>query len=257
VAAPFVQDVARFLNGKREVVEPLLAGLRRQHERGALLATYCNGSYLFAEAGLLDGRLATTHWAAARDFEKRYPKARLQATEIVTEQERIICGGAVTSYLNVVLRLVARLVGEDLAAATARLMLIDQNKGSQASYAAFGIEEGLRHTDLLVAKAQRWMRANFREAFRLADLADQLGTSERTLNRRFKAAVGEAPLRHLQSMRVEAAKALLEKKRLSVDAVTGQVGYGDVGAFRQLFKRATGLSPREYQRRFARRGVRA
>jgi transcriptional regulator GlxA family with amidase domain len=248
LTAPFVDDIGRFLDERHAILQPLFAGLRSQHERGTLLGTYCTGTYLFAQAGLLDGRIATTHWASAKDFQNRYPQVNLCASHVLTEEDRIICGGAVTSYLNLTLRMVAELIDEELAAATARFLLIDTSRDTQLPYVSFEVGEGLDHSDPLVAKAQRWMRKHFGESIRLPDLARQFGTSERTLNRRFKAATGEPPLRYLQSVRIEAAKASLETRRLSVDSVCQQVGYDDVSTFRQLFKREVGLSPHDYQR---------
>jgi transcriptional regulator GlxA family with amidase domain len=253
LTAPFVDDIGRFLEERLAILQPLFAGLRWQHEHGALLGTYCTGTYLLAQAGLLEGRIATTHWSSAKDFQKRYPQVNLSASHILTEEDRIICGGAVTSYLNLALRMVAELTDEELAAATARILLIDTSRDSQLPYASFDVGEGLDHSDPLVAKAQRWMRKHFRESIRVPDLAHQFGTSERTLNRRFKAVTGEPPLRYLQSVRIEAAKASLETRWLSVGSVCQQVGYDDVSTFRQLFKREVGLSPHDYQRNFGRR----
>ena len=252
LAAPFVDDVVRFLDERRAALQPLMAGLRRQHARGALVATFCTGSYLLAEAGLLDGRRATTHWSKAKEFAKRYPDVALRPAEILTEQDGVLCSGAVTSYLNLALRIVEKLAGEDLATRTARHLLIATNRISQTAYATPATERDAAHSDRLVERAQHWMQENVRRPARLADLARRLGTTERTLNRRFKQALGEAPLRYLQSLRIETAKTLLETRELSVDAVTVAVGYEDVSAFRQLFKRETGLSPHEYRRRFAR-----
>jgi transcriptional regulator GlxA family with amidase domain len=248
-AAPFVGDMADFSVTDRRL-EPLLAGLRQQHARGAIVASYCTGSFLLAEAGLLDGRIATTHWAKARIFRERYPEVELRASEIITEQDRIVCSAAVTTSLNLALRLVGILDGGVVATDAARLLLVDTNRVSQASYA---VADDVVHDDELVARAQRWMQRHLRDSFRLADLAGHLGVSERTLNRRFKAALGEAPLHHLQKLRIQVARKLLETRRLGIDDVSARVGYGDVSTFRQLFKRETGVSPREYERRFSTR----
>ena len=249
VTAPFVADIDAFV-ARREQLHALSSALRRQHQAGAVLASYCTGNYLLAEAGLLDGRFATTHWAKATDFARRYPRVTLRANEVLTEQDGILCGGAVTSYLNLALRLVERFAGEQLAAMTAKILLIDTNRISQASYATLLDENG--HTDRLVARAQRRMEATLQQGFRLSELAAHLAVSERTLNRRFKQAVGDAPLGYLQTLRVEVAKRLLESGGIGLDVVSQRVGYGDLSTFRQLFKRKTGLSPRDYQRRFAR-----
>jgi transcriptional regulator GlxA family with amidase domain len=248
VTAPFVADMDEFL-ARRELLRALSSALRRQHKAGAVLASYCTGNYLLAEAGLLDGRIATTHWAKAGDFARRYPRVELRATEVLTEQDGILCSGAVTSYLNLALRLVERFAGAQLAAMTAKTLLIDANRISQASYATLLEEHG--HSDSLVARAQRRMETTLQQGCRLSELAAHLAVSERTLNRRFKQAVGDPPLEYLQTLRVEVAKRLLESGRFGFDVVSQRVGYGDLGTFRQLFKRKTGLSPREYQRRFA------
>jgi transcriptional regulator GlxA family with amidase domain len=249
VTGPFIANIARFFE-RPDVLQPLFSALRRQHERGALLASYCTGSFILAEAGLLDGGVATTHWAKAKVFAQRYPKVDLRVAEILTEQNHILCSAAVTTSLNLALRLVEKFAGPNIAGATGRMMLIDTNRVSQLSYATMGDDE--THSDALVTKAQRWMEKSLQEGFSLAELARHLAVSERTLNRRFRQAVGEAPLHYLQSLRVDVAKRLLETRGLNVDAVSARVGYSDLSTFRRLFKRETGLSPRDYQRRFAR-----
>ncbi|MGN1288838.1 MAG: GlxA family transcriptional regulator, partial [Bradyrhizobium sp.] len=163
---------------------------------------------------------------------------------------RIVCSGAVTTSLNLALRLVETFAGADVATETGKLMLIDGNRVSQASYASR--THDIRHSDALVARAQSLMEKSLQRGFSLARLARDLSVSERTLNRRFKLAVGEAPLQYLQALRVDVAKRLIESRRLKLDAVSARVGYNDLSTFRRLFKRETGLSPREYQRRFAR-----
>lgn len=165
-------------------------------------------------------------------------------------QDSIISSGAVTSYLNLAVRLVETFAGEKLATLTAKTLLIDTNRTAQASYAKLLGEHG--HADPLVARAQQRMEATLDQGLQLYELAAYLAVSERTLNRRFKQAAGMPPLEYLQNLRIEAAKTLLESRPIGVDLVSRRVGYGDVSTFRQLFKRKTGLSPREYQLRFAR-----
>jgi len=250
VPGPFVASIEGFLS-RPDTLKPLYAALRRQHERGALLASYCTGSFILAEAGLLDKRVATTHWAQAETFARRYPGVDLQISEILTEQNRILCSAAVTTSLNLAIRIVEKFAGAEIAAATAKMMLIDTNRASQSSYAS--MPEVRQHSDELVARAQRYMEKSLRHGFNLNELARHLAVSERTLNRRFKLALDKAPLHYLQSLRVDVAKQLLESSGLKVDAVGDRVGYRDLSTFRRLFKRETGLSPRDYQRRFVRR----
>ncbi|EIM26266.1 GlxA family transcriptional regulator [Microvirga lotononidis] len=253
VTAPFVADMEEFVS-RREQLHALSSALRRQHAAGAVVASYCTGSYLLAEAGLLDGRIATTHWDRATDFARRYPRVELRANEVMTEQDRVLCTGAVTSFLNLALRLVEMIGDANLATTTAKALLIDTNRVSQASYATLLDEHG--HSDRLVARAQIRMEATLQHGFRLSELAAYLAVSERTLNRRFKQAVGDTPLEYLQSLRIEVAKRLLEAGHASLEGVSQRIGYGDLSTFRELFKRKTGLTPREYQRRFARHASR-
>src|SRR5262249_34347927 len=196
----FIANIERFFD-RPDLLKPLFIALRRQHERGAWLASYCTGSFILAEAGLLDGGVATTHWAKAKAFAKRYPEVDLRVSEILTEQNRIVCSGAVTTSLNLALRLVEKFAGREVAAETGRMMLIDANRVPQSSYAS--LPDEAQHADPLVAKAQRWMARSLQDGFSLAALARHLAVSERTLNRRFKHAIGEAPLQHLQSLRVD------------------------------------------------------
>ncbi|WCM25973.1 helix-turn-helix domain-containing protein [Sphingomonas sp. QA11] len=249
LGAPFVGDMEAFL-ARTALVESLGAAVRRAHGCRTIIATYCTGAYLLAEAGLLDERVATTHWAWRDDFARRYPRVSLRAQEILTEQDNILCGGAVTSFLMLAIRLVEKLRGQEIAALTARTLLIDTNRVSQLSYASLVAEHG--HGDRLVARAEALMEAGLNGEFSLSQLAAELAVSERTLHRRFKQATGRSPLAYLQLLRVELAKRLIAAGQDTIDTIGLRVGYGDVGAFRQVFRRETGLSPRDYQRRFAR-----
>ena len=241
-----------WLENARNFLRPLLLALRRQHRHGAVVASVCSGSFLLAEAGLLDGRAATTHWSLATAFRRRYPQIELKEDEILTERDNLLSCAAVTSYFNLALRLVEKFAGAKLASLTARILLIDINRVSQASYRSLTVQAQQAHNDPMVEKAQLWMEKHLRDRFRLAELADVLAVSERTLIRRFNAAIGETPLAHMQALRIEAAKRLIEGGKKYIDSVSDRVGYVDRGAFRRLFKRETGLSPREYQQRFTR-----
>lgn len=248
LTAPFVGAMDTFI-AQRALILALSHALQSRHADGALLATYCTGSYLLAEAGLLDGRIATTHWNKAADFTRRYPRVELRANEVLTEQDGILCGGAVTSCLTLAVRLVEHCFGAARAAKTARLLLIDTQRIAQSAYATLLAEN--EHADRLVARAQQRMQNTLPQRFSLHELAAYLAVSERTLNRHFKRATGLSPLNYLQTLRVEVAKRLLETGHLSLAAIGQRVGYHDLSTFRQLFKRKTGLSPREYQQRFA------
>jgi transcriptional regulator GlxA family with amidase domain len=232
----------------------LLPYLRGQHERGTVIAANCSSTFLVAESGLLDRRAATTSWWLAAVFRQRYPLVDLRPDEILTEQDGLLCSGAAT---HLALRLVEKFGGAELAASTAKSLLMDANRLTQAPYRVLSIDGKRPHADPLVRRAQRWMERHLEEPFRLQNLADALRVSERTLIRHFNQAIGATPVQHLQTLKIELAKRLLETTALSVDGVSEHVGYTDLSTFRRLFKRKTGLSPRDYHHRFARRHLRS
>jgi transcriptional regulator GlxA family with amidase domain len=254
VFGPFVGGgVDAFLqhwDAAMDALQPILKALRAVHGRGSSVASVCSGAFLLAEAGLLDGAGATTHWALVDAMRRRYPGISVLGDEVLVDNGDTVCSGAMTSYLNLALRLVERCGGTALASATAKWMLIDRQRLSQASYRSLTVQAQVPHDDDLVGRAQRLLEQRLKDGIRLPLLAAKLAVSERTLNRRFLKALGKTPLQYLQSVRIDHAKNLLEASRLSVEAVGERVGYGDASTFRRLFKRETGLTPRGYQQRF-------
>lgn len=223
--------------------------LEGAYRQGAILAASCSGTFLLARTGLLDNHKATTSWWLRRTFETTFPRVRLQADEVVTQDRRLWCGGAYTAYLNLGLRLVEALASPAAARACARIMLIDANREFQTPYATLQTHAG--HADDVVWRAQSWMQAHLMDGFSLHAVADVLRVSERTLARRFKRTLGQSPGRYLQSLRVETARWLLETTQLSLEKIIERVGYADASSFRRLFERETTLTPREYRKRFA------
>ncbi|HEX5803159.1 MAG TPA: helix-turn-helix domain-containing protein [Azospira sp.] len=238
--------------------ETLVAGaaelhqlLRQWQAEGRLIAGNCSGVALLAESGILDGKTATICWWLNTWFRRRYPQVRLENHAILSECGPLLCSGATTSYLNLGLRLIERLAGPDLALSCARMMLVDTQRASQAPYAT--LQQYVGHNDPLVSRCQDWLQANLAQPFSLAALAAAAGSSERTVIRHFRQALGDTPLRYLQQMRLFTARRLLENSALALEQIVGRVGYEDVSTFRRLFKRELGCSPGDYRRRFSSR----
>ncbi|MBI2307871.1 MAG: helix-turn-helix domain-containing protein [Rhodocyclales bacterium] len=227
----------------------LLRLLRQWHADGRLIAGNCTGVALLAESGILDGKTATISWWLSSWFRRHFPAVTLETHAILSECGPLLCSGATTCYLNLGLRLIERLAGPDLALHCARLMLVDTHRASQAPYAT--LQQYAGHNDPLVARCQEWLQDNLARPFSLATLAAAAGSSERTLIRHFRQALGDTPLHYLQQMRLFAARRLLESSALGLEQIVGRVGYEDVSTFRRLFKRELGCSPGEYRRRFA------
>lgn len=227
----------------------LLAWLREQHRRGACLASVCAGSFLLAEAGLLDGRAATTHWRLAERFRQSYPRVELRPEKMIVDVGEIITAGGVTAYLDLALYLVRRFGSPELAALCSRVMLVDAGRHLQTPYMSGQFRR--EHGDGAIAKVQAWLDDHFRKAVPVCAMAEVAGLGERTFLRRFRQATGEAPLAYLQQLRIEAARGLLESTGKSVDEITWSIGYENGNSFRRLFKSATGMSPNAYRKRFA------
>jgi transcriptional regulator GlxA family with amidase domain len=219
--------------------------LARWHAGGARVASSCTGAFLVADAGLLDGRPATTHWFFADELRRRYPRVQVTADQMIVDNGDVITSGGATAFLNLVLYLVERFAGHERANLAARVLLVDGHRTSQLPYIAFGRERA--HDDVIVHQVQQHIDSHLDEPLRIAELAASFGLSERTLSRRFAAATGRGPRAYLQHARIQHAKRLLETAGDPIDQVRRRAGYSDGAAFRRVFKQATGLSPSGYR----------
>jgi transcriptional regulator GlxA family with amidase domain len=219
--------------------------LAKWHAGGARVAGSCTGAFLVADAGLLDGKPATTHWMFAEELRRRYPAVRVTADRMIVDNGDVITSGGATAFLNLVLYLVERFVGHDRANLAARVLLVDGHRSSQLPYIAFGRERS--HDDVIVHQIQQHIDLHLGEPLRITELASSFGVSERTLSRRFAAATGRGPRAYLQRARIQHAIRLLETGSDPIEQVGRHVGYTDPAAFRRVFKQATGLPPASYR----------
>lgn len=228
---------------------PLHAWLQAAIDRGAIVASVCTGSFVLAEAGLLDQQVATTHWRAAPAFRRRYPTLRLESDQLLVDNGQIICAGGATSFVDLCLYLVERLGSPALAMACSKLLILDARRSEQTPYMSF---YGSRaHQDEVIGDIQGWLEQHYADAIHIDDLAERAHLGPRTFKRRFKEATGETPLSYLQHLRIEAAKHGLESSRRQTAQIIWDVGYEDASSFRRLFKRNVGCTMEEYRRRFS------
>lgn len=228
----------------------LLPLIRHFYAAGADIASNCSGAFLLAESGILDNKLATTHWGYADLFELRYPKVMLRPHQLITQDGTIYCSGGGMAWFDLALLLIERYCGHDVASNTAKAHVLDLSRGSQAAYAQLRSKK--YHQDQDILRVQEWLENHYQHSISLEQLAQQASMSCRTLLRRFKAATEQTPFAYLQSIRVEAAKKKLETQNISLEAVTNAVGYEDLSSFTRLFKSITGLSPSQYRKKFIR-----
>ncbi|MGB8623558.1 MAG: helix-turn-helix domain-containing protein [Paracoccaceae bacterium] len=226
--------------------------LKERHAAGAILCSVCTGTTVLAEAGLLDGLEATTHWSTVDFMRSRYPQIRLVPQKILVPTgpgDQIVTGGGATSWEDMALYLVARLASSAEAVRIAKIFLLGDHSEGQLPFA--GAKKSRRHDDGVVAALQTWIADNYHLANPVARMVDHSGLSERTFIRRFRAATGYSPMEYVQTLRIEEAKHLLETTRTPVEMVAVEVGYEDANFFRRLFKRRVGITPARYRQRFA------
>lgn len=226
--------------------------LRRRYAAGATLAAACSGALVLAEAGLLDGQDATTHWAYCATLARRYPRVRVhphRALVVSGEGQRLVLAGGGTSWHDLSLFLIARFLGIEEAMRVARLYLLDWHEIGQLPYAALARQRQV--DDAVIAACQEWIARHYDEDAPVAAMARRSGLPERSFKRRFAHATGMALLEYVHILRLEEAKHLLETSNLPIEAVANEVGYEDASFFGRLFRRKVGLTPAQYRRRFA------
>ena len=230
--------------------EQLLPHIIRLAHTQADIASNCSGAFLLAKARLLNGKVATTHWGYAQKFKRDYPHVDLQENQFVTQADNIFCAAGGSAFYDLALLLIERYCGRELSTQVAKTQIIDSKRGNQHSYTTITLYKP--HSDQLVKKVQEYIENNFRQVLSVNELAAQVNITPRTLNRRFQSALSLRPIEYIQAVRIEQAKRLLESKNVSIKSLADQVGYSDISSFTRLFKRATALTPKEYQNKFSR-----
>lgn len=229
----------------------VLEWLSARYAEGAEVCAACTGTLLPAAAGLLDGEPATTHWAFGDLFRACYPGVDLRIERTLVaggENHRLVTAGAHASWQDLMLYLLHRHAGAATARKVAKVFLLDWHELDQNAYAMFLAP--MRHGDDVVRKAQEWLAGHLRHHNPVEAAADVCGLPKRSFLRRFRQVTGHTPLRYLQHLRVEKAKALLEDHEASVEQIAWVVGYDDPPYFRRLFKSFTGVTPADYRRSF-------
>lgn len=227
------------------------AWVRRRFDAGATVCSVCTGSIFLADAGLLDGREATTHWSATELLRRSYPAVQLRPERILCPtgpEHRVITSGGASSWEDLALYLVARFSSEAEAVRIAKIFLLGDRSEGQLPFAM--LVRSRRHDDAVIAACQRWIAEHPAIPNPVQRMVQHARLAERTFKRRFKSATGYTPVEYVQALRVEAAKRLLETSAEPTDAVAHAVGYEDPAFFRRLFARSTGTTPARYRQRF-------
>lgn len=213
--------------------------------KGAHIASSCTGALLVASTGVLDGRRATSAWWLGPVFAELFPAVRLLTAELIVTDGTMTTAGAAMAQMDLMVGLVARYAGGEIAEACARTMVLDERR-SQTPYMAVSL---LAASSESVARAAAWARGRLGEPIAVADLAAAVGQSPRTFSRRVARATGLSPVQFLQQLRVERAIELIETTALPFEEIAFRVGYADPSTLRVLVRRGAGLGPRDLRAR--------
>jgi transcriptional regulator GlxA family with amidase domain len=217
--------------------------LAQQHSQGALIAAHGPATFLLAEAGLLDARIATTYRPLASEFRRHHPQVDLRPDRLITDAGGVYCCVGLNSAADLLVSLVGKLYGRTVAASVGAWALVDSQRSYRLASTAF---DGMKyHKDADVLEIQTWIEENYGNSVTISEIAATFTMSTRTLIRRFQGAVGMPPSEYLARVRIEAAKDLLRNSRMTVSEIVAAVGYRDIGAFYDLFAKHTGTRPGE------------
>ncbi|HLT06483.1 MAG TPA: helix-turn-helix domain-containing protein [Cyclobacteriaceae bacterium] len=222
---------------------------RKLYSKGSSLASLCIGAFLLAETGLLEGKKCSTHWAHVQEFKNRYPNVDVEDGAIITEHDNIYSSGGANSLWNLILYLIEKFSDRETAVMISKYFALDINRDSQAQFAIFRGQRN--HHDADIQKVQDYIEQHYDDKISIETLANLINTGRRTFERRFKDATNNTPIEYIQRVRIEAAKLAFEASRKNVSEIMFDVGYTDTKAFRDIFKKITGLTPVEYRNKFA------
>jgi transcriptional regulator GlxA family with amidase domain len=243
----FDGDLAKVLEENQQFIPWIIS----QYKAGAEVASLCLGAFLLASTGLVTGRNCATHWLAASAFKKMFPEVNLVEDRIITDEQGIYSSGGAFSYLNLILYLIEKYAGRDVAVFMSKAFQIDIERRSQSQFAMFNGQK--EHEDDAIKKAQEFIENNVSDKITVDQLANMFAIGRRNLERRFKKATANTVVEYIQRVKIEAAKKSLESSRENVNEVMYNVGYTDPKAFRITFKRITGLSPIQYRNKYNRK----
>jgi transcriptional regulator GlxA family with amidase domain len=223
--------------------------IKKMHTQGTEVASLCNGAFLLAATGLLDGKKCSTHWAHFNQFREMYPKVEIVDGSVIIDEGQVYSSGGANSLWNLLLYLLEKYTDRNTAVLAAKYFAIDIDRNTQGAFTIFTGQK--EHNDKEILLAQNFIEKSYQERLTVNALAETVSISQRTFERRFKQATNNTPVEYMQRVRVEAAKRSFEGSRKNVSEVMFDVGYNDTKAFRYIFKRIAGITPIEYRNKYS------
>lgn len=228
--------------------ELLVNWIRQQYNRGSEIASICTGAFLLASAGLLDGKTCSTHWSAANQFREMFPNVNLQTDKLITDENGLYTNGGAYSFLNLVIYIIEKYYDRQTAIFCSKVFQIEMDRQTQSAFIIFKGQK--QHGDEVVQKAQTYIESKLDENISIEHLSSKFAVGRRNFDRRFIKATGNTPVEYTQRVKMEAAKKSFETTGKTVNQVMYEVGYSDAKAFREVFRKITGMSPLEYRLRY-------
>lgn len=229
--------------------QEFLPWIVEQYNKGTEVASLCLGAFLLASTGLLNGKQCSTHWLFANEFRSMFPEVVLVDEKVITEQGRLYSSGGANSYWNLLLYLVEKYTTRELAIRASKYFVIDMGRNDQSPFIIFQGQKD--HEDTLIIKAQEYIEQNFHNKMTVDELSDKFGIVRRTFERRFKKSTHNTVIEYIQRVKIEAAKKSFESSsNKTIYDVMYDVGYTDVKAFRDVFKKITGMPPVNYRNKY-------
>lgn len=231
-----------------ELNQKAIPWIKEHHNRGTEIASLCIGAFLLAETGLADGKKCSTHWAYYNQFRDRFPNVEIVDGAIITDEGNLYSSGGANSIWNLLLYLLEKYTDRNIAILAAKYFAIDIDRDNQGAFTIFTGQKD--HKDPEILEAQQYIEAHYADKIKIDELADKVSISRRSFERRFKHATNNTIVEYMQRVRIEAAKRSFEASRKNVSEVMYDVGYTDTKAFRDVFKKITGLTPIEYRNKY-------
>jgi transcriptional regulator GlxA family with amidase domain len=222
--------------------------IQSQYRKGAEVASICTGAFLLASSGILDGKSCSTHWSAADDLRTKFPDIDIKMCKVITDEKGIYTNGGAYSFLNLIIYLIEKFYDRQTAIYCAKVFQIEMDRESQLSFVIFKGQK--EHQDDIVKKAQEYIESHPHERISMENLSSKFAVGRRNFDRRFIKATGDTPLGYSQRVKMESAKKAFETSMKTVNEVMYEVGYSDAKAFREVFRKITGLSPMEYRNKY-------
>ncbi len=244
IHADFSQPLPKDLAGLADWIAKI-------HATGATVTSICSGTFLLAASGVLDGKEATTHWGVADIISSQFPDIRIRKERILCpagEGHNLITAGGASSWADLILYLIARLVDPEAARRVAKVWLLNTHNDGQLNFAS--LANARQHEDKIITDAQVWLSENYMKASPVTEAVERSGMSARGFLRRFRRATGQSPAEYIQCLRIEEAKQLLETTQMAIDDIANDVGYSEPSSFRSAFRKHVGMSASVYRRKW-------